>query len=65
MEVTARQTRSGLNQVSRMLSSISLGGKIQVTDGKGFVLQLNVPDQKQEIIDVRCGLKTKQSDLDC
>ena len=65
MEVTARQTRSGLNQVSRMLSSISLGGKIQVTDGKAFVLQLNVPDQKQEIIDVRCGLKTKQSDLDC
>ncbi|XP_038048374.1 uncharacterized protein LOC119722369 isoform X2 [Patiria miniata] len=62
MEVTARQTRSGLNHVSRLHSSISLGGKIQVSKGKAFVLEVNVPDQKQEIIDVSSSIYLRLQD---
>jgi hypothetical protein len=53
MEVMARTTRSGLNHIGRLHSSVSLGGKIQFTDGKAFELKLDVPEKKQNIIDVR------------
>ncbi|XP_022087369.1 uncharacterized protein LOC110977488 [Acanthaster planci] len=62
MEVVARQTHSGLNQVSRLHSSVSLGGKIQVTNGKAFVLEINVPDEKQEIIDVSSSIYLRLQD---
>ncbi|XP_033646963.1 uncharacterized protein LOC117306591, partial [Asterias rubens] len=62
MEVMARTTRSGLNHIGRLHSSVSLGGKIQFTDGKAFELKLDVPEKKQNIIDVSSNIYLRRQD---
>ncbi len=62
MEVMARTTRSGLNHVGRLQSSVSLSGKIQFTNGKAFELKLDVPEEKQNIIDVSSSIYLRRQD---
>lgn len=53
MTIDAYVTKAGLKMVSTVHTSTSLKGRVELRDGQIFNMELDTPEDKQEIFDFR------------
>ena len=53
LKVDAFHTQTGLNHIARLHSDSILDGALIIENGNSMRVRLNVPEEKQTIVDVR------------
>ncbi|KAL3871450.1 hypothetical protein ACJMK2_039447 [Sinanodonta woodiana] len=64
MSVDAFVTKSGLKMVSTLHTSSALQGKVQLSNGSVFVAELDMPQEKMNIISVKTAFFTVHRDVE-
>ncbi|KAL3871442.1 hypothetical protein ACJMK2_039441 [Sinanodonta woodiana] len=64
MSVDAFVTKSGLKMVSTLHTSSALQGKVQLSNGRVFVAELDMPQEKMNIISVKTAFFTVHRDVE-